>query len=133
MADIKFKHLKWATSNKDSTFYYADTIRLLQVRAEKGPVMNFADYFGADFVILDFYKKKKFRKGNMIIDGWVQSSIKKDYEWDYNKEDNILTLQVNNSRVDRFSIESIRQVQIKTVFIHDDIPTIELLLVRRKR
>ncbi len=123
----------WAASNKDNHFEKADTIRLLKLHhyspANHDYVEDLPLYWGnADFVCLNFQKKKVLRFFKHEVESWTVSETKVRYTWQL--ENGVLTLFKDDIKYKSFRILSKRTVAVKSKFANrGNIESLEVTLV----
>lgn len=124
-----FETSKWASNNKDSLFFKADTIKLIKLFGESKDI---ASYFeGNNFITLEFKKHKKLKLFTTQVDSWSVSSKRGKYKWGFNKKNRTLNLYFNNKLFASFIPSSEREVEIRSNYIGKPIEkTIELALQR---
>jgi len=131
-----FQATKWASYNKDSSFFKSDTIKLVKVTEHFSSLndpnqMDLADYFGNDYVLMKFKKRKQIEFYTHQIEAWTVTTLYGKYSWDFNLQKRTLDLFFKDKLLASFIPMSEREVSVKSNFAYE--PTImstEVTLIR---
>ena len=133
-----FKSTKWASSNRDSAFYKADTIRLLKLTRDASELSkidyleDLPDYYnGSDFIVIEFKKKSRLKLSTILVDSWLVQTKKGEYRWSYNKKEGVIRLFLNDQSIGKFKIGHQSKTHVKSRLSGQSaIITDEIALVR---
>jgi hypothetical protein len=131
-----FEGTTWAASDKDSSFFNSDTVRIIQIQgksysANEGS-KDVAGYFGnSDFITIVLNKTNALSLFTTKVNAWSIIKKKGTYRWAFIYRGQMLKLYFNNKLIASFDLLSESKAQIKSSY-EGRPPTIttELLMVR---
>lgn len=131
-----FEGTTWAVSNKDSSFYKSDTIRIVKLSDKSSPKTddskNVAGYFSDnDFITMEFKKAKGLILFTTKVDSWSIVKKKGKYVWMFLFKSQTLKLYFNNKLFAIFKPLSKSQVQIKSEYTDGPLTATAEIVMKR--
>lgn len=136
-----FEKSKWASDNKDSAFFKADTIKLIKIIDDTyltdGKSMDVDDYFkDNNYIIVEFSNAKELKLLSANRNYEYIEVLKGEYHWQLNKPKKTIYLYLGEKLLASFVFitGSKRKVEVQGKYM--DKPktkTIEITLLRNKQ
>ena len=133
-----FKKSKWATVDKDSAFFKADTLKLIKIIDDTyltdGKSMDVDDYFkDSNYIIVEFSDAKELKLFSANRNYEYIKILKGQYHWQLNKQKKIMHLYLGEKLLISFVFlsGSKRDVEVQGKYMDKQkTKTIEITLLR---
>lgn len=136
---VYFEETEWVSKSNDSSFFKADTVKLIKTVEDtyfvNGQGMNIPRYFNSDFVRLGFYKNNNLKLSTFKLREWLIGTFEGEYKWEFHRSNCSLDFFLNEILLFSFIIipNSTRKIFIPSKYNDQpSIETIEISLLRKK-